>query len=238
MKRFWISCGGLLAVVLPGVFLGVQALGLEQFAASPQHGGIKISGQFQVFPENRRDNAVYFRHRLVFTLPGKTIVDVAPISRTSRFVYIARDGEAISTLKANLSPGDKLIRITEITEGIFHLRAMIGGVAYKKLYRVSGGSILDALPTSKTAEGPAASPEGVVFYHVASITRDETDAEADPVFTLRLHFLPAGGDTVRHLPSPIFSASSTGRLRWLSKTRIRFSYGEGKGTTFNTALFK
>lgn len=238
IKRFWISCGGVLAVALPVIVLGVHALGAEQFAASPQHRGIQDRGQFQVFPENRRDNAVYFRGRLVFTLPGKTIVDVAPISRTSRFVYISRDGETRSTLIAKLAAGDKLIRITEITEGIFHLRALIGGVAYKKLFRVSGGSILDALPASKTAEGPAASPEGVVFYHVASVARDETDVEADPVFTLRLHFLPAGGDTVRHLPDPILSAGSRGRLRWLSKTRIRFSYGDGKRTTFNTARFK
>ncbi|MEE8433782.1 MAG: hypothetical protein V3S64_03250, partial [bacterium] len=193
---------------------------------------------FQVFPENRPDNAVYFRNRLVLTLPGKTIVDVAPISRTGRFVYIAMDGEAISTFKANLGPKDRLVRITEITEGIFHMRVMIRGVAYKKLYRISGGSILDALPTSKTAEGPAASPEGVVFYHVASVTKNETDAEAPPVFTLRLHFLPAGGETVRHLPRPIFSTNTIGRLRWLSKTRIRFAFGQGKRAIFNTAQFK
>ena len=118
------------------------------------------------------------------------------------------------------------------------MRVMIRGVAYKKLYRMSGETILDALPTSKTAEGPAASPEGVVFYHVAAITKNETDPEAPPIYTLRLHFLPAGGDTVLHLPGPIFSTDTGGRLRWLSKSRIRFSFGEGKRAVFNTAQFK
>ena len=238
MNRFCISCRAGLAALLLWCVLGGAAQAMEQFAAGPKHRGIKTIGLFQVFPENRQDNAVYFRNRLVLTLAGKTIVDVAPISRTGRFVYIARDGEAISTFHANLDPKDRLVRITEITEGIFHLRMMIGGVAYKKLYRMSGGSILDALPTFKTAEGPAASPEGVVFYHVASIAKNEEDAEAAPIFTLRLHFLPAGGDTVRHLPGPIFSTGTSGRLRWLSKTRIRFSFGQGKRAVFNTAQFK
>ena len=238
MKRFLISCRGVLAVGLFGGVFGGHALGLEQFATGPKNRGIKTIGRLQVFPENRQDNAVYFRNRLVLTLPGKTIVDVAPISRTGRFVYIARDGESVSTFNANLGPKDQLVRITEITEGIFHMRAMIRGVAYKKLYRMSGGSILDALPNSKTAEGPAASPEGVVFYHVASISNAETDAEAPPIYTLRLHFLPAGGDTVRHLPRPIFSTTVGGQLRWLSKTRIRFDFGQGKSAIFNTAQFK
>ena len=238
MRRFWISWRAVLAALLLCGVLGAQALGMEQFATGPETRGIKTIGLFQVFPENRADNAVYFRNRLVLTLPGKTIVDVAPISRTGWFVYIAKDEEASSTFKAKLGPQDKVVRITEITAGIFHVRVMIRGVAYKKLYRISGGVILDALPTSKTAEGPAASPEGVVFYHVASIVQDETDAEAPPVFTLRLHFLPAGSDTVRHLPGAILSTTSRGRLRWLSKTRIRFAFGEGKWAIFNTAQFE
>lgn len=238
MKRFWSLSAGVFAFFLFWGPWGGAAWGMEQFAAGPNNTGIKTIGVFQLFPENRVDNAVYFRSRLVLTVPGMTIVDLAPISRTGRFVYTASDGSAGSTLKANLEKNDKLIRITEITEGIFHMRVMIGEVAYKKLYRVSGGSILDALPNSKTAEGPAASPEGVVFYHVAAITRNETDIEAPPIFTLRLHFLPAGGETVRHLAQPILSTGVTGRLRWLSKSRIRFSFGDEKQAVFNTAQFK
>ena len=213
------------------------AFGAEQFSAGPNNRGVLSVGAYQVFPENRPSNGVYLRNRLVFTDPGFAIVDILPVSTTGRFVYLALDDAGNAVLKAYTRGADRLIRITEISPGFFQVLMFLKGLSYKKLYRIKDQKIVDALPSSRTADGPVVGPEGIVFYHIASIDRREETTEG-PTFVFRLHLVQFNEDRTRHLSHAITNKRPRVRLRWLSNDRIRVRLTQGRRVTIRVSRFR
>ena len=241
---------GKVAILFPVLFLAAllaytlhplaprTAEAAEQLPSSPNHRGISRYDPYLVFPENRQGNGVYFNNKLVLEAREKSIVDVLPLSVEGRFIYYARDVEGNGTLGAHVKPADRPPRVRAVASGFYHVVLVLNGVVFKKLYRIVDSSILDLLPNSKTADGAIAGPGGVVFYHVASATREENDGQTGSTFGLRLHLALFDEERSRHLDYMITNALPRLTMGWLDDTRIEIGLADGRTEILSVSQFQ
>lgn len=206
----------------------------EPLPAGPANRGVVNVGNYQIFPENRPGNAVYGENVLLLSLPGQVIQDVSPLPAKNRFIYLARQGESRMVAVRN-GANDPPPRVTEVSPGYYFVVTVLDGVAYKKLLRVTGTSLLDLLPLSKTADGVTVGPKGLLFFHIG---KAEPRAEGTSVYSLGIHFAPFDENRVRHLPEPVQNTQPTLTFKWLDDSRFRFTLADGTATTLSTADLK
>jgi hypothetical protein len=215
-----------------------RAGGAEQFPSSPNHRGIAPFDPYLVFPENRPGNGVYLNNELIFSAGGRTVLDVLGLPVDGRFIYFSRNGAGAGTLGAYVLPSDAEPRITEVTDGFYHVVLVLGGVVYKKMYRIIDDNVLDLLPSSKTADGPLAGPAGVVFFHVASAVREDANGQATSAFGLKLHLALYGDERTRHLDYLIVNGLPRLKLSWLDETRLEVGLADGRTEVLSTSQFQ
>lgn len=208
----------------------------QEFPGDPEHRGVVTIGDYQIFPENRPGNAVYQDNRLVFSVPGETLVQIIPLPQPGRFIYLTKDSEGTARLGALLATSEPEPRITAIGESFYHAVMVMDGVVYKKLYRIQNDlSVVDLLPSSKTADGMTLGPGGVLFYHVASAQRTD---DGDTVFGLRLHLAPSDDEPTRHLAYPIMNTLPRLELDWTDANRIRYRLADGREGALSVSQFQ
>jgi hypothetical protein len=115
----------------------------------------------------------------------------------------------------------------------------LGGVVYKKLYRVvQERAIVDQLPISRTADGMTAGHTGVAFYHVAIAEDKGPPGQTVKEFRIGLHLALFADDQVRHLNHGIVNALPRIDLKWLDDQRIEYKLADGRGEVLSVAQFQ
>lgn len=224
------------AALLPVSPWGMTAQAAQEFPGDPEHRGVVTIGDYQIFPENRSGNAVYLDNTLVFSVPGETLVQIIPLPQPGRFIYLTRDADGNARLGARLAKSEPEPRITAIGEAFYHAVMVMDGVVYKKLYRIQNDlSVVDLLPSSKTADGMTLGPGGVLFYHVASAQRTD---DGNTVFGLRLHLAPQDDEPTRHLAYPILNNLPSLELDWTDANRIRYVLADGREGALSVSQFQ
>lgn len=223
------------AALLVGLW-GMSAQAAQEFPGDPEHRGVVTVGDYQIFPENRPSNAVYLDNRLAFSVAGETLVQIIPLPQPGRFIYLTKDSDGNARLGAKLSKAEPEPRITAIGESFYHAVMVIDGVVYKKLYRIQNDlSVVDLLPSSKTADGMTLGPGGVLFYHVASAQRTD---DGNTVFGLRLHLAPSDDEPTRHLAYPILNTLPRLELDWTDANRIRYRLADDREGALSVSQFQ
>lgn len=217
---------------------GGRAWAAEQFPSSPTHRGIAKFDPYEVFPENRPGNAVYLNDQLIFTQPDLTIVDVLPLPADGRFTYYALDAQGQAHVGVFTQAGDGTPRIKQVTPNFYHVVVVLGGVVYKKMYRVVNKNLQDLLPDSKTADGPVAGPGGVVFYHVATAINTTQNGQTTHGFGLKLHLAPYGNGRVQSLSFLITNDKASLALKWVDDTHIQVGLTDGRTQVIGLDQFK
>jgi len=232
--------------VLLGLALAVGA-GAQALSTGPAHRGIVAAGAYQIFPENRPGNGVYLDGTLLLAVPGQTILSAAQIAPGGRFVYLARGPEGKPAVGVNVLPGDAPPRLSEPAKGYQYVTAGFEGQGYKKFFRVTEKAVTDLLPTSRTADGLTAGPQGILFYHVGATATAGTAApgtvapgEAVPAgqYGIRLHWLNVQTGAVKHLGRSIDNGRPTLKLAWLDDGQIQYTLADGTTATLATSDFK
>lgn len=227
------------ALLLAAVLLAAPpARAAEQFQSGPNYRGIINFDPYAVFPENRVGNAVYLNNVLLLTLDKETITDVLPLTGDGRFVYLAKDAEGKSHLGVHVLPTDGDPRITPVAEDFYHVVLFLGGVVYKKMYRVIDGNLLDLLPSSKTADGAVAGPGGVLFYHVATADKEQVDGQEKNVFGLALHLALFNDERLRNLNYLIKNSLPRLELKWEDDSRISYRLADGRTEVLSVSQFQ
>lgn len=228
----------LLWCLLAGPLCSGSAVAAEQFPSSPNHRGIAPFEPYLVFPENRLGNGVYLDNQLVFESRERTVVDVLALPAEGRFAFFALNPQGQGALDVFVKGNDAKPRIQELTPGFFHVVMVLDGVVYKKMYRIIDNNVLDLLPSSKTADGPVAGPEGVVFYHVATAIRETEDGQSKRGFGLKLHLALFEDERTRHLDYLITNQLPELRISWLDSTRIEIGLADGRTEVLSLAQFQ
>jgi hypothetical protein len=206
----------------------------EPLPAGPANRGLVTVGSYQIFPENRPGNAVYGENVLLLSLPGQVIQDVAALPAKNRFIYLARQGEN-RTVAVRTGASDPPPRIMEVSPGYYFVVTVLDGVAYKKLLRVTGASLVDLLPLSKTADGITVGAKGLLFFHIGKM---EQQVDGSSAYSLGIHFAPFDENRVRHLPEPVRNTQPALAFKWLDDTRFQFTLADGTATTLSIADLK
>lgn len=225
-----------------GVLVWLMAAPLwasPEMSSDSDHKGIVSFGAYQVFPENRVDNAVYLNNRMVLSLPGQSIRYLLPLIKEGRFAYLATSETGERELGIYLPPTDPSPRVKGVAPGIYHAVIVMDGVVYKKIYRVLQNSVIvDLLPASKTADGLAVSSNGVLFFHVASASSSKVNGKRVSEFALRLHLVLFEEERLRHLDYPIINALPQLVLGWEDETTIKYTLSDGRTDTLSIAQFQ
>lgn len=216
------------------LMLALPVLAAEKHAADEQHRGVVEMGGYEIFPENREGNGVYLNHRMLFTQPGQAIVHLLPVYEGGRFTYLARSGDQY-TLGVRLMPDEPAPRLRTYDEQIYHAVMVVDGVVFKKVYRVLDGQIEDLLPAYRTADGLSQNESQIVFYHVATVRREEGQA---PQYGMRLHLVSLPNGRLRDLPSLVFNTEPSLRLLWVGSDLIQYNLEDGRVESVLTEQFQ
>ncbi|MBI3992623.1 MAG: hypothetical protein HY342_05075 [Candidatus Lambdaproteobacteria bacterium] len=227
----------LLAWVLPAAPRAAQAA--QELSTDAQHQGLIAFGDFQIFPQNRRGNGVYANNRLIFNLPEETVVYVQPLPQPGRMVYLAKNEQGQARLGVVLGARDPEPRVTRLGARYFHAVMVVDGVVYKKVYFVTAeDTVVDLLPSSKTADGLTLGPGGLLFYHVAAANHEEQDGKPVSTFDLRVHLVPPDGEQARHLGYPILNSLPRLDMEWIDANRIRYRLSDGREGALSVSQFQ
>jgi hypothetical protein len=226
-------------VALAGMCVEV-AWAAQEFPSGPEHRGVVTLQSYQIFPENRPGNGVYFENRLLLSLPGQTIRDVLPLPKPGRFAYLAVDAQGAARVDAFLQPQDRKVRVNEAGQGFFHLIVTMDDVVYKKLLRArEGRAIADLLPAYRTVDGPTPGELGVAFYHVATVVEpDPLAGNLEKQFGLQLHMALYDEDAVRHYPFLVHNALPQLALAWRGPDRLAYRLEDGRSEELNLTQFQ
>jgi hypothetical protein len=240
VRRFAAMALGI-ALAAVGIALGAApAAAVQEFPSNPTHRGVITVDVYQIFPENRPGNGVYFQNKLLLTLPNETVRHVLPLPKAGRFSYLAVDAQGKARIGVFLQPQDKQVRLTDVGNGFFHAIVTIDGVVYKKLFRVlEGRTVADLLPASKTAEGPAAGERGVVFYHVsAAVEPDPNAGNIEKQFGMQVHLALYDEEQVRHYEFQIFSTLPQLTLAWSDAEHLTYKLEDGRSEVLSLSQFQ
>lgn len=230
----------LVLLTLAAAWGAAPAPALQELPAGQNHRGIVSEGPYQIFPENRIANAVYYDNKLEFSLPDESILHIVPLPEEGRFAYLARDGEGNTRLGVHVRPQDGEVRIRRIAEGYHHAVMRLDGVVYKKLYRVLDGErLMDLLPRSKTGDGAVAGDKGVVFYHVATAEERETDAGGtENLFGMQLHLSLYDEERVRDLGFLVQNRLPRLSLEWADADHVSYTLADGRTEDVSLSQFQ
>lgn len=234
--------------LLPGVLLPAAMLlwpplpawSVQEYPSNSEHRGVVVQDMYQIFPENRPGNAVYYDKRLIFSLADRSIRHIAPLPREGRFAYLAVDSEGRPEVGIYVQHQDHLARLVEIGAGYYFAVVTLDGVIYKKMYRViEGERIEDLLSESKTADGAVNGAKGVVFYHVATVVEREGEGgDTYTEFGIRVHLSLRGEERLRHLDYPIFNTLPKLTLSWSEDNQITYTLADGRREVLSLSQFQ
>lgn len=232
--------------IRPALLLALFALSLPalvfggpELKTGPTNRGVVTYEPYQVFPENRPDNAVYLNNRMVLSAAGEAIVYLMPLPKEGRFAYLSQNAQGETNLHVFLPPTDPAPRIHKVADGVFYVVMVMEGIVYKKLFRVlQGNTVVDLLPSSKTADGATVGETGVLFYHVASVVRANSDGNPNTRFALRLHLVLFEEERLRNLDYPILNTLPSLKVRWLDPTSVEYEMADGRTETISIAQFQ
>lgn len=227
------------------LLLAGMALAASGAAAGPalptdgEHKGIVAAGPYQIFPENRPGNGIYLNKQLLVSSPGNTIIQILPMPREGRFVYLTRNEAGRSVVAVRLAASDPPPRLRRLADGLYYAVMVIEEVVYKKVYRVvQDGTIVDVLPRSKTADGITPGKSGLLFYHVAGAETIEQDGKTIYQFALRLHLLMYQEERLRNLDYPVINTLPRLKLAWKNDASVEYTLADGRVEVLSTAQFQ
>ena len=231
--------------MLIGLLLAGMALTASGAAAGPalitdsEHKGVVAAGPYQIFPENRAGNGVYLNNQLMVSSPGNTIIQVVPLLKEGRFVYLARNAAGRSEVAVRLAGSDPPPRLKRLADGLYYAVMVIEEVVYKKVYRVlQDGVIVDVLPRSKTADGMTPGESGLLFYHVAGAETIEHEGKTIYQFALRLHLLMYQEERLCNLDYPVINTLPRLQLTWKNDASVEYTLADGRVEVLSTAQFQ
>lgn len=232
--------GAAAAAALAVLFSAAAAWALQEHPSNPTHRGIVDVDTYQVFPENRPGNGVYFQGRLLVSLSGETIRHVAPLPKAGRFAYLATDAEGKGRVGVFVQAQDKLNRVNAVGNGFYHATVTLEGVVYKKLYRiVEGRAVADLLTSSKTADGPTPGERGLAFYHIsAAIEPDPAAGITEKQFSMQIHLMLYDEDQVRHYEFPVLARLPQMTLSWADPEHVTYKLDDGRSEILSISQFQ
>ena len=203
------------------LLVGGMALGLERLPTGNKYQGVIYKGDYQIFPQGRVGNALYYKRKQVALHDSRTIVDVLFIPSSSLFVYLLDDTQANFEVRMRSLDPDEKPRLKRIDHEFYRIQMSNGFSKFVQVFRDKLNPIAFHI---NTVRGFELSKKAATFYHIAKReTVDLEDGETKEVYTLRLHVVKRGQSKVVTLPYKVMSQFFNIELSWDDENTISYS---------------
>ncbi len=197
-------------------------------ASESQNGSIlKLNDRFQIFPDNKKGNAIYLDKKRLFSRNDLTLTNIA--IAPEGYVYSGLDENGNSMLGYT---GNQDAKFIQLQGGLYQLT--LGRNGKKKIFWINGRhQIEDLLPRRNTATGVVYNKiNRAAFYHIAKGETIETeDGKERYQYTFNLHIANTQTYEVKHLPIIIKDFSLKLRLEWVDEDTLKYTLSNGQTET-------
>ena len=195
--------------------------GLERLPTGNKYQGVIHKGDYQIFPQGRIGNALYYKRKQVAIHDSKIIVDVLLIPSSSFFLYLLDDTQANFEIQmSSLDPNEKP-RFKRIDHEFYRLQMPNG---FSKFVQVLKGKINPIAFHINTVRGFELSEKAVTFYHIAKRETVELEnGQTKEMYTLKIHLIKREQGKILTFPTKVMSQFFNIELSWKDTNTISYS---------------
>ncbi len=205
---------------------------VEIFSRDPEHRGVIEFAPYQIYPEKRVGNGIYFEKKLLDTHPQRVILNIHKIKGTDNFVYLylgLNDVLGLDIVKNNTGED---VRFWQVDPEFYQYSNRTSGT--RRVFRIFNNNIIPLLPNLRTGSGVTVSKTHAVFYHISNSknvtsTNQSGQKITNRVYTFRLHVIKRNLEGVVSLYElPIKDANYLLKLAWENKHSVSYKLSNGK----------
>jgi hypothetical protein len=218
---------GILVLLVVSLMFVVTLLAQTAEKSENNSNGIKeIRPGFQVFPEGKLGNTLYYQKKKLVSREDLVLQDVE--EAPDGYVYYGTNQTDEGVLGY---VGSETVVFTKLNGGYYQL---VTQTAKKRLYRVSRAKeIQNLLPRSNTASGLVYNNiNKAAFFHITKGENVETeDGKERYQCTFKLHIVKDGDNRIITLPDAIIDFQSTLKLNWIDQNTLQYTLSNGQKET-------
>ena len=209
-------------LVLVGFLLvSRMVFGLDRLPTDHKHQGVIHKGDYQIFPQGRIGNALYYQKKLVAMDDSQIIVDVLWIPSSSLFLYLLDDTQSNFEVQIRSLEPDERPRLKNIDHEFYKIQLPNG---FYKFVQVFKGKLNPIAFHLNTVKGLKISQKAVTFYHIAKRETVKLEGgETKEMYTLRVHLLKKGQGKILTFPTKVISEFFNIELSWKDANTILYS---------------
>ena len=209
----------------------------EIFSRDPDHRGVVEFAPYQIYPENRVGNGIYFERKLLDSHPQRVIINIVNIKDTDNHVYLYRSLNGVLGLDIVKNKTGDDVRFWQVDPEFYQYSNRTSGT--RRVFRIFGDKIIPLLPNLRTGSGVTTSKTHAIFYHISNsknITSVNQNGQetTNRVYTFRLHLIKREfEDVVSLYDLPIKDANYLLKLVWENEYSVSYKLSNGKKYTID-----
>ena len=218
---------GLLLLLLP-----YRVSAVDIFPRDHEHKGIIDIGPYQIYPENRMGNGIYYEKKLLDSHPQRVILNITSIKDTKSYVYLFRDKNRIMGLDIIKNDADEDARFWKVDQQFYQYSNNTFGI--QRVFRIFQGKVIPLLPHLRTGAGVATTTNHAIFYHITG-SRDSTETNSSGqeitqrIYTFRLHLINRNQKIIKSLQNlEVQDFSYSLKLKWINEYSVSYKLANGK----------
>tara|TARA_Y100001970_G_scaffold293952_1_gene445013 strand:- start:5043 stop:5801 length:759 start_codon:yes stop_codon:yes gene_type:complete len=170
--------------------LSQETISVENYPRDSRHRGILELNLYQIYPENRIGNGIYFNKKLLDSHPERMITNIKDINSTKSSVYLYRNKIGDLGLSIIKNKDDGEARFWNVDGEFYQYSNRSSGL--QRVFRIFNNKINPLLPNVRTGRGLSISETHAVFYHIIdsqemSIPNENGQEVKQRYYTFRLH---------------------------------------------------
>ncbi len=227
--KFWIGSGFFYLTLL----FSWQTTAVETFQQDIEHRGVLYLGDYQIFPENRLGNSLYYKNKLLISFPDRQILKFYEIPETRSLVYLYTDHQQVLALDVYDFSEEKKSNIKRVDNEFYEVR-MPGN---RKIFRIYQKDLIGLTSHLRTATGLTPSHSHIAYYHIERsevISKDDVELE-QRIYYFRIHVLKRSEIEPIKLSEVIQDTQASLKLTWIDARTLSYRLSDGTSHEIDVA---
>ncbi len=226
--KFWAASGFFCLTFL----FSWQATAAETYELDSEHRGVLYLGDYQIFPENRLGNALYYKYKLLISVPDRQILKFYEIPETQSLVYLYADAQQALALDVYDFSEEKESKIKRVDNEFYEV--WLSG--NRKIFRIYQNDLVGLTSHLKTATGLTPSHSHIAYYHIESSEVVSADDEAEHrIYYFRIHVMKRSDINPIKLSEVIQDTQASLKLTWIDARTLSYRLSDGTSHEIDVA---
>ena len=209
-----------------------QATAAETFEQDSEHRGVLYLGDYQIFPENRLGNALYYKYKLLISEPDRQILKFYEIPETVSLVYLYADPQQALALDVYDLSTEKESKIKRVDNEFYEVW-MPGN---RKIFRIYQNDLVGLTSHLRTATGLTPSHSHIAYYHIerSQVISPENEVE-QRIYYFRIHVLKRSEIKPIKLHEVVQDTQASLKLTWIDARTLGYRLSDGSSHEIDVA---